>query len=146
MLYLYCLKRSRRPGALQACHIFCVMTLLSRHHCTSALVVRLRTPHSPLAFGITEPICWHHFLTRVKEGDFCEEKVADLEETKRCTVLESVDGVRPMDQRNMLWRCWFVRSGVRSMDSCRWSQERRRGPRLYENLDDSVVIFKVVYL
>ena len=41
------------------------------------------------------------FLTRVKEGDFCEEKVADLEETKRCTVLESADGVRPMDQRNM---------------------------------------------
>ena len=35
------------------------------------------------------------FLTRVKEGDFCEGKVADLEETKRCTVLESADGVRP---------------------------------------------------
>ena len=32
------------------------------------------------------------FLTRVKEGDFCEEKMADLEETKRCTVLESADG------------------------------------------------------
>ena len=45
------------------------------------------------------------FLTRVKEGDFCEEKVAALEETKRCTVLESADGVRPMDQRNMLRRC-----------------------------------------
>ena len=42
------------------------------------------------------------FLTRVKEGDFGEEKVTDLEETKRCTVLESADGVRPMDQRNML--------------------------------------------
>jgi len=26
------------------------------------------------------------FLTRVKESDFCEEKVADLEEIKRCTV------------------------------------------------------------
>ena len=39
-------------------------------------------------------MCWHHFLTRAKEGDFCEEKVADLEETKRCTV---ADGVRPMD-------------------------------------------------
>ena len=36
------------------------------------------------------------FLTRVKEGDFCEGKVADLEETKRCTGLESADGVRPM--------------------------------------------------
>ena len=32
------------------------------------------------------------FLTRVKEGDFCEGKVADLEETKRCTGLESADG------------------------------------------------------
>ena len=31
-------------------------------------------------------------MTRVKEGDFCEEKVADLEETKRCTGLESADG------------------------------------------------------
>ena len=28
-------------------------------------------------------------MTRVKEDDFCEEKVADLEETKRCTGLES---------------------------------------------------------
>ena len=32
------------------------------------------------------------FLTRVKECDFCEGKVADLEETKRCTGLESADG------------------------------------------------------
>ena len=31
------------------------------------------------------------FLTRVKEGDFCEGKVA-LEETKKCTGLESADG------------------------------------------------------
>ena len=31
-------------------------------------------------------------MTRVKEGDFCEGKVADLEETKRCTGLESADG------------------------------------------------------
>ena len=45
------------------------------------------------------------FLTRVKEGDFCEGKVADLEETKRCTGLESADGVRPMGQRNILRRC-----------------------------------------
>ena len=44
-------------------------------------------------------------LTRVNEGDFCEEKVADLEETKRCTRLESTDGVRPMGQRNILRRC-----------------------------------------
>ena len=40
------------------------------------------------------------FDTRQK-NHFCEKKVADLEETKRCTVLESADGVRPMDQRNM---------------------------------------------
>jgi len=47
--------------------------------------------------------CWHRFLTRVKEGDFCEEEVADLEETKSWTVLESADGFRPMGQKNMLW-------------------------------------------
>ena len=41
-------------------------------------------------------------LTRVKEVDFCEGKVADLEETKRFTGLESADGVRPVGQRNML--------------------------------------------
>ena len=45
------------------------------------------------------------FLTRVKEGDFCEEEVADLEENKSCTVLESADGVRPMGQENILRRC-----------------------------------------
>ena len=38
-------------------------------------------------------------MTRVKEGDFYEGKVADLKETKRCTELESADGVRPMGQR-----------------------------------------------
>ena len=47
-------------------------------------------------------MCCHRFLTRVKEGDFCEGKVADLEETKRCTGLESADGVRPIGQKNML--------------------------------------------
>jgi len=52
----------------------------------------------------------------------------------------------PMDQGNMLWRCWFVRSGARPMESCRWSRGRRRGSGLYENLDDSIVIFKLVYL
>ena len=31
-------------------------------------------------------------MTRGKEGDFCEGKVADLEETKRCTGLELADG------------------------------------------------------
>ena len=45
------------------------------------------------------------FFTRVKKGDFCEENVADLEETKRCKGLESADGVRPMGQRNILRRC-----------------------------------------
>ena len=29
---------------------------------------------------------------------FCEGKVSDLEETKKCTGLESADGIRPMDQ------------------------------------------------
>jgi len=37
-------------------------------------------------------MCSHRFLTRIKEDDFCEEKVADLIETKRCTELESADG------------------------------------------------------
>ena len=39
---------------------------------------------------------------RLVDTDFCEVKVADLEETKRCTGLESADGVRPMGQKNML--------------------------------------------
>ena len=37
-------------------------------------------------------MCWHRFLTRFKEGDSCEGKMADLEETKRYTGLESADG------------------------------------------------------
>ena len=31
-------------------------------------------------------------MTRVKEADFCEGKITDLEETKRYTGLESADG------------------------------------------------------
>ena len=62
-------------------------------------------------------LCWHRFLTRVKEGDSCEGKVADLEETKRCTGLESADGVHPMGQKNKLWRCWSASSGIRPMKS-----------------------------
>ena len=61
-------------------------------------------------------MCWHRFLTRVKGGGFCEEEMADLEETKSCTVLESADGVRPMGQKNMLWRCWSASSGARPME------------------------------
>ena len=37
-------------------------------------------------------MCWHRFLTHVKECDFCEEKVADSNETKRCTELGLADG------------------------------------------------------
>ena len=33
------------------------------------------------------------FLTRVKKGDIVKEKVADLEETKRCTGSGPADGV-----------------------------------------------------
>ena len=107
-----------------------------------------RSPHVADIFlgEVGQSGCWHRFLTRVKEGDFYEGKVADSKETKRCTELESADGSPPMGQRNMLRRCWFVCSGARPMESCRWSQERRRGSWLYENLDDSVVIFKIVYL
>ena len=46
-------------------------------------------------------MCWHHFLTHVKEGDFNEGKVADLKETEGCTRLESADGACQMDQKNM---------------------------------------------
>ena len=45
------------------------------------------------------------FLTRDKESDFSEGKVADLEETKSCTELKSADGARSMDQRNILRKC-----------------------------------------
>ena len=41
-------------------------------------------------------------MTRVKEGYFCEEEVADLEENKSCTVLELADGARPMGHENIL--------------------------------------------
>ena len=91
-------------------------------------------------YSETGGMCWHRFLTRVMEGDFDKKKVADLKETKRWTGLESADRACPMDQKNMLWRCWFARSGARPMERCRWSQGRRRGHGLYKNLDDSVVI------
>ena len=96
--------------------------------------------------AINKTTCWHRFLTRIKGGDFYEEKVTDLEEIKRCTVLESADGVRPMGQKNMLWKYWSASSGIRPMESCRWSQRRKRGSGLYENLDDSIVVFKIVHL
>ena len=44
-------------------------------------------------------------MTRVKEGDSCEGKMTDLEETKKYTGLESADGARPMGQRNILRIC-----------------------------------------
>ena len=55
-------------------------------------------------------MCWHHFLTRVKEGDFCEEKMANLEEIKRCTVLESADGSSsdgPGEYAVKMLICWL---------------------------------------
>ena len=39
------------------------------------------------------------FLTCVKEGDFNEEKVADLKETKRCTGSGSADDAEPTGQK-----------------------------------------------
>ena len=54
--------------------------------------------------------------------------------------------VHPMGQEDILRRYWSANSAARPMNSCRWSQERRRGSELYENLDDSVVVFRVVYL
>jgi hypothetical protein len=41
------------------------------------------------------------FLTRVKKSDIVKEKVADLEETKRCTGSGPADGVGPMGQKNI---------------------------------------------
>ena len=41
---------------------------------------------------ISVGVCWHHFLTRVKEGDSGERKMVDSKETKICTGLESDDG------------------------------------------------------
>ena len=41
------------------------------------------------------------FLTRVKKGDIVKEKVADLEETKRCTGSGSADWMQPMGKRNI---------------------------------------------
>ena len=38
--------------------------------------------------------------------------MADLEEIKRCTGSELADGVRPMDQGNMLRRCRSASSGA----------------------------------
>ena len=54
--------------------------------------------------------------------------------------------VCPMGQENILRSCWSASSGIRPMKSYRWSQGRRRGSGLYKNRDDSVVVFRVVYL
>ena len=70
------------------------------------------------------------FFDTCQERWFLWREGDRLEEIKRYTGLESADGVRPMDQENMLWRCWFVRSGARPMESCRWSRGRRRGSGL----------------
>jgi len=40
-------------------------------------------------------------LTRIKKGDFGNGKVADLKETKGYTGLESADGVKTVDQKNI---------------------------------------------
>ena len=79
-------------------------------------------------------------MTRVKKGDFCEEKVADLEETKRCTGLESADGSPSngpgeYSAKMLISPLWY------SADEEVPMKLRRRGSGLYENLDDSVVIF-----
>ena len=61
-------------------------------------------------------------MTRVKEGDFCEEKVADFEETKRCTGLESADG-SPSDEpgeyfaKMLIYLLWSSADGELPMKS-----------------------------
>ena len=113
---------------------------------TLAMMININFGATDLLLRNWGGMCWHRFLTRFKEGDSCEGKVADLEETKRCTGLESTDRVRLIDQGNMLWRCWFTRICAQPMESCRWSQGTRRGSGLYENLDDSVVVLSSLYL
>jgi len=65
---------------------------------------------------------------------FVKRKVADLEENKRCTELESADGVRPMDQGNMLRRCWSASSGAWPM---RVADEVKKGG---EDLDFTKIL------
>ena len=79
-------------------------------------------------------------MTRVKKGDFCEGKVADLEETKRCTGLESADG-SPSDEPGEYSAKMLISPLWYSADEELPMKSRRRGSGLYENLDDSVVIF-----
>ena len=107
---------------------------------------RLGNPNCPYAnigwFDLLTPFFWH----MSRKVIFMKGRWPIWKKPKHVQGWNWLMGVRPMNQKNMLWRCWFVCSGARPMESCRWSQGSRRGSRLYENLDDSVVVFKVVYL
>ena len=80
-------------------------------------------------------------MTRVKEGDFGEGKVADSKETQRCTKLESADG-SPSDgsieysAKMLISPLWCSADGELPMKS-----RKKKRIRTLENLDDSVVIF-----
>ena len=73
--------------------------------------------------------------------------MADSKETKRCTELESADrspsdGPGEYSAKMLISPLWCSADGELPMKS----REEKRIRTLYENLDDSVVIFKVVYL
>ena len=76
------------------------------------------------------------FLTRVKEGDSCEGKMADLEETKRHTGLESADGPEEYSTKMLICQLWCSADGELPMKS-----RKERRIRTLRKLDDSVIIF-----
>jgi len=80
-------------------------------------------------------MCWHCFLTCIKEGDGVKEGVADLKETKK----HAQDQSQPMDRRNFPRRYWSTLIGNRPMIVLPTSQKERKS-RFYQNFDDSVVI------
>jgi len=94
-------------------------------------------------YSETGGMCWHCFLTRDKEGDFCEGNVADLKESKRCIGSGSADWVQPMGQRNIPWRCWSA--WWWADEELPMNHKRKRKSEFSEDLDDSVVIFSIVY-
>ena len=60
--------------------------------------------------------CWHHFLTRVKEGDGVKEKITDLKETKICTGTELADkliadGLEEYSKKMLICVDWWSADG-----------------------------------
>ena len=84
-------------------------------------------------------------MTRVKEGDICEGKVADLKETKkmhriRVCRLGAADGPKEYSMKMLIRMVWGSADEELSMN-----QERKRKFEFCEDFDDLVVIFSIVY-